>query len=515
VKLRRLSARLRRPRPSDFAYFGLVAALTFLAARVWWLSAIVPGQDYPQFLVFVRVAQDYLDPASPFHGTYTVVSYIPTWLPTQLTRCLWVYGGMSLETAGKVLLTLQSLMLVGASAFLLRTLGRPRWAIVLLFPLFHSRWMVASGFACYATSFPFVILGWALAVRWLQRLDLIWGLLFALDLCVAISWHGLCFAMLGLGFAVLWALWRAPSLTARIKSTTATLPGLAIFAAWVASTYAKPHASSTWRWRALGEALDNLHLHVAPGIPHAPGRLLLLAALVIAGLLASRRTLGASGPAARMWRVDNPFLALAGVYLIAFFAMPQDGLGVEILAPRFSIMAALSIVFAWNLPASPAPRVVVVASMAAFGVWCLDAVADCFRAFDDETRGASALLDRLGPYDTLYYSPPQYGASAAFAPPNKTMIELEQFATARVGGLPNSSFAGYGVNYVRYVNDNPMPSFRGPPQYGREITKFDYVLTRSGQGPSDPHFRLLEEREGWQLYSVCGSKRFPQCGGAG
>ena len=62
--------------------------------------------------------------------------------------------------------------------------------------------------------------------------------------------------------------------------------------------------------------------------------------------------------------------------------------------------------------------------------------------------------------------------------------------TVRHGGLPNDSFAGYGVNPVR----------------------FDYVLARAGQRPSDPRFRRVDAREGWELYAVCGSKHLPTCG---
>ena len=138
---------LRHLTPSDAAYAVLVLAMTFLAARVWWLSTIVPGQDYPQFLVFVRVARDYADPSSPFHGTYTLAPwFVPTSLPIQLTRVLSLPFGGSIESGAKLLLTLQNATLVAASAYLLRVLGRPRWAIVVLFPFVHSRWTVIGGF---------------------------------------------------------------------------------------------------------------------------------------------------------------------------------------------------------------------------------------------------------------------------------------------------------------------------------------------------------------------------------
>jgi hypothetical protein len=168
--------------------------------------------------------------------------------------------------------------------------------------------------------------------------------------------------------------------------------------------------------------------------------------------------------------------------------------------------------FAWNLPAPPVPRALVLAAVGAFAVWSLEDIAARFRAFSEETRGASALIDELGPRETLYYFSNQ-GTSVNFGgPANKPTRELQQFATIRHGGLPNSSFAGYGVNYVSYVDGrNPMPGLSGPASWSHEMTKFDYVLTREGQGPSDRRFPLVDKRQGWELYGVCGSSKFPTC----
>ena len=503
---------LRRPTLPDLAYGVVVAGLTLLAARVWWLSAIVPGQDYPQFLVFVRAAGDVADPSSPFHGTYaTAPWFVPTVLPIQLTRGLALLCGGSIEAAGKVLLTLDYAALVAAGALLLRVLGRPRWAIVLLFPIIHSRWTVIGGYVAYATAFPLIVLGWALAVLWLQRRDRASGVWFGLCLCVTLLWHGVGYAMLGLGFAGLWLLWRAPSMRARLLGIVPTLPSLALLAVWVGSTFHSKAGSSSLHWRPFWEAADKLLDHVWATVPHATARALLLAVLVLGGLVASPRNVGARGAAARMWRVDNPFLWLGGLYLLGYFVCPIDALGVEILSPRFSIQAAMAFVFAWNLPQPTVMRAAVVAAASGFSLWCLGDVADRFRAFDAETRGASQLMDRVGLHETLYHYPSQGGASAAFNTPNRAMIELQQFSTVRHGGLPNSSFAGYGMNYVRYVDGNPMPFLNGPPAMTAAMTRFDYVLTHAGQGPTNPRFRKLEEREGWELYGVCGSQRLPVC----
>jgi hypothetical protein len=118
----------------------------------------------------------------------------------------------------------------------------------------------------------------------------------------------------------------------------------------------------------------------------------------------------------------------------------------------------------------------------------------------------------VGLHETLYNLAVDQGASKDFAgPTNKPLRELQQFATVRHGGLPNSSFAGYGMNYVRYVeNRNPMPALT-QVAWSKEMTRFDYVLARDGQGPGDARFRLIERKDGWELYGVCGSTRFPEC----
>ena len=135
------------------------------------------------------------------------------------------------------------------------------------------------------------------------------------------------------------------------------------------------------------------------------------------------------------------------------------------------------------------------------------------RAFRGLWRGASDLMDRVGPLETLYSSPRNGGATKDFAgPTNKPIQELQQYASVRQGGLPNSSFAGYAINYIRYVNNqNPMPGLSGTPTWSSEMTRFDYVLARPATGVTDKRFQLLEIKEGWELYGVCGSKRFPTC----
>lgn len=488
--------------------------LTGMAACVWWLSTLVPGMDYPQFLVFVRALQDVGDPASPFHGTYAVAAwYLPTSLPIQLTSVLSHVLGHSLELAGKVLFTAQTLGVVAASLYFLHVLGRPRWAILLLFPLIHSQWTVVGGFIAFATSLPITILGWALTVRWLSRGDRSSGLALAACLTCAELWHGIGFTQVGFGFAVLWALWRAPSWRARAVSVLPTVPSLALFGVWMSSTFGDKSVRTPPYWTPRWDAVEDIAHFVEPSVPHYKGRLLVLVAIVGVGLLLSGRNVHASGAYSRTWRVRNVGLVLSLAYLAAYLVLPVNVYKVEAVGVRFAYPAALAMVFAWNPPSQRAARGLVLGALLAFSAWGLVDVMGRFRAFAADTRGASALIDRLGPHDTLYYCPAGQGESRDFAgPTNKPMRELEQYATVRKGGLPNSSFAGYGVNYIRYAgNVNPMPGLSGPPSWSQAMTKFDWVLTRSSETLTDRRFLHVESNDGWELYGVCGSKRFPAC----
>jgi hypothetical protein len=496
-------------------YVIVVVAFTAMAARVWWLSTILPCMDHTQFLVFVRVVQDWTDPASPFHGTYWVGPwFMPTTLPIHLVSLISrLSPGHSLEAAGKVLLGAENVGVVAAVAYTLRVLRRPRWAVVLVFPLIHSRWSVVGGYTVFATSMPLVVLGWALAVRWLRKLDVVSGVALAACLSATLLWHGIGFAVAGLGFAVLWLLWRPRDLRERAIGTLPTLPALVQCFVWMSRTFGKSTGpASPPSWMKPLDALDAIVEYTWTSVPHARGLALAFGAIVCAGMVLCRTNVGAPRSESKMWRGDNPFLVVSLVYLAAYFLLPMQLNHVEGVASRFAYPAALAFVCAWNLPGRPFARAAVVTAVLAFSWFCLDDVADRFRAFHRDTRGASALIDRLGPNDALYYYPADRGASKDFAPDHVPLRELQQYSTIREGGLPNSSFAGYGYNPVSYVgNVNPMPGLTGPARTIPLMTRFDYVLTRQGQGPKEPMFRLVGETEGWELYSVCGSKRFPKC----
>jgi hypothetical protein len=505
---------VRRPSLESLAYWSVAALFSLLAARLWWLSDLLPAMDYTQFLVFVRVVRDHADPASPFHGTYTLAHWLmPTVLPIHVTSVVATLCGGSLELAGRVMLSAHAVGMVASTAFLLRTLGRPRWALVLLFPLIQSRWLVTGGYFVFATSLPLVLLTLALLVRWLRDLRPATGALLAGSLCAVFFWHGIGFVIAGLGIAVLWFLWRAPSLRARASSVVPMVPSLVLCAVWQWTTFvggSSKHVPPSWR--PVSEAAETFVEYVWPSIPHSQAFAFALAVLVVVGLSLGKRLAGTEGHARAMWRVDNPFLIVSLTYLAGYFLFPMYVGGVEGMSSRCAYPAALAFVLAWSLPADRAARALVVGSVLVFSAYCLHDLGDRFRAFHEETRGASALIDRMGLHETLYSSPSDRGASASFAANHLPLREIQQYATIRHGGLPNSSFAGYGYNPVCYVDGkNPMPGLSGPPRWSEQMRRFDYVLSRAGEGPADARFHMVAREAGWELYGVCGSARFPVC----
>jgi hypothetical protein len=506
---------VRRRSLESLGYWCVVALFTVLTVRLWWLSDLLPAMDYPQYLVFVRAIRDCADPASPFHGTYEIAPwFLPTVLPIRLTSFVATLCGGSLEAAGKVMLSAHAVGMVGGAVFLLRELGRPRWAVVLLFPLIHSRWLITGGYYAFATSLPLVLLTLALLVRWLRAPALGTGALLAGSLCGVLLWHGIGFVIAGLGVAVLWFLWRAPSLRARALSAVPMVPCLVLCAVWQATTFvggSSKHIPPSWR--PVREAAETFVEFVWASIPHNDVFAVGLLGLVLVGLALARMRFLPTEPGARaMWRVRNPFLLVSLAYLAGYFFLPMHVGGVEGMSSRFAYPAALAFVFAWSLPAGRTTRALVVGSVLVFAAYCLHDMAGRFRAFHEDTRGASALIDRIGLHETLYSSSTDRGVSKFFASNHPAIREIEQYATSRKGGLPNSSFAGYGINYVRYVNGkNPMPGLSGPPRWSEEMRRFDYVLSRAGEGPADRRFRLVGTEGGWELYGVCGSARFPDC----
>src|SRR5689334_12151821 len=106
------------PPGSDILFASVFCAFTLVVAAPFWLSRILPMQDYPQILVFARAFGDCHDPSSPFFGTYTTgFPLSPLLLPILMLRAIGAVS--SLETAGRLMWTLYAVGLPLASLYLL------------------------------------------------------------------------------------------------------------------------------------------------------------------------------------------------------------------------------------------------------------------------------------------------------------------------------------------------------------------------------------------------------------
>lgn len=487
-------------------FVGCWLGLAALVAAPWWSSALLPLMDYPMFLAFARVVQDAGVPGAPLDAVYTTgFPLAPTALPLRL--CAGLARWTELETAGRLLWTAYAVGLLGASVWLTRAFGLSRWSVLFVAPLVMNKW-VSSGFVGFATGLPLLLIAVVATHRAFSRPT--WSRLLgaaAALLCVGL-WHALLLCLALLLFGLLWLAWRAPSPRTRALGALPLAPPLVLLGWWALLTVFQPApvrvGGPRLRWAAWTETLD-------PGV--ALGKVLMLfegsrawaGALGLAwvvALLARRAPTTSSPPGASYRAAPVPLLALG--CLLCFLLLPADALGVEIVGPRFLVPAALFAALTFSPPARLGARHACWLPALGVGLVYLVHVNLRFRAFDAETRPASELIDSLPPRSTLL-APLRDSETKSFA--NVPLRELQQYATIRGGGLPVTSFASYGYNYIRFRRPTTLPQFRPgqwqrAPQLRGAVT---HVLLRGESAPPEAPVSLLERRGDWWLYQVCAA----------
>ncbi|MCC6216961.1 MAG: hypothetical protein IT376_19030 [Polyangiaceae bacterium] len=499
--------------PSDVVY-GLAAfALTALVVLPWLSTELLPLMDYPMFLSFARAWLDMNDPASPFHGTYTL-----GWPLSPLVAPLAITAGIgsltSLETGGRALWILYAVGLLAAGAWALRALGQDRWKLVLFAPLVFGKW-TASGFVGFVTGAPLVLLAGALGVLWLDHPTRRRGVALAAVSTLLALWHALLIPEALLALGVLWLCRQGMSWRARIRSLVPLLPAAALLAAWASQALGRPQAGArpiptVWAPATEFLSLDLFFDKIFMVWPGSSAWAKALALVLVLGALLPRDA-GEEDLDERRWRLGNPFIAVALVTVACWFALPANAFGVEIVQARFAWLTALWVPFAWRLPSRPVARAAVVAAAFGVSVGYLTEVGQRFRAFHAETIGASRLVDSL-PQGATLLAPLGHVQTRALA--NNPIREIQQLATIRKGGLPTTSFASYGVNVVRFVNGNPKPSiFAHDWQRHPRLGEFEHVLLRAPKlGDGHPALRELRRDGDWVLYRVCARPADPGCG---
>lgn len=499
------------------AYRAVAVVLALLVSVPWLVSRILPLMDYPMFLTFVRAVQDLHRPGAPMQGVYELgYPLSPLVVPLWLTTALAHLG--TIESAGRVIWIAYGLGSLAAGAQLGRELGRSPWVIVAFAPLVFGKW-VSSGFFGFVTALPLVLGALALTVRAFERrsaarLATLSGVLVVLTL-----WHTLAAGAALLFVGLFWLCWRAPSQRARWLGASPVLAPGAVVASWLVATYGSAPAGGprvATRWAPASEVLDvkvllGKLLLVFPGSTNYGIGLVAVVTLGAVVTLATRRA-GSHGSvgAAVDWRVP-PLLATGALCLVAYGAVPADALGVEIVGPRFGWFALVFLALGWSVPAPGAARVAVVGAGCLFAIVYLADVTRRFRDFHEASIGASRLIDSIGEHETLI-APIADTETPLLG--NKPLREVQQYASVRKGGLPTTSFAGYGVNYLHYARQNPKPElFAHNWRQGTRLLAFDWVLLRNAS-PADARRKDLAwaATDGaWSLYRVCGSARFPTC----
>ncbi len=331
----------RRHRALFFAVFGL---LTALSALPFWLTRILPMQDYPHFLLFARAFGDCRLPGSPFHGAYDGVPLSPLVLPIALTRALARVS--SFEAAGRAIWTLYAVGLPLSALYLLSALRRDPWGVVLVFPLVISYWVIG-GFFAFATGMPLLLLGLAAAVRWLEAPTLRRGAWLAAILAASFLWHALIFAQLALDFGLLWCLHRAESGRARARALAPVLPAALLFAAWVmASIQGHGPGRKPPVWPPFLDNATRFFAYLGP-LPQAAGAAFLLVLVLAVGAATEAAPQLDASPA---FRVKAPFKWLSIAAVLGYALLPSTCFGVEGINNRQPYLAALLFVFGWSLP---------------------------------------------------------------------------------------------------------------------------------------------------------------------
>jgi hypothetical protein len=476
----------------------LVGGLTALAVAPFFRTHLLPLQDYPQMLLLARAFGDATDPSSPFHGAYERGFLLaPLLLPILLLRALGAFLG--LEGAGRLLWAAYVGGLVLATLRLLRVLGRARWAALLLFPIVLSYW-VAGGCFAYATAAPLVVLGLSIGVEHLDVPTRGRAIALGAVACALHLWHSIALAELGLAFGVLWLLRRFPSHRARALAVAPFAPAFALFVAWLAISPRGTAGGGANVWPTFQESAPRFLDTIGPITPEAGGATMLFALVLAAG--AAMRP--ASGPGEDGgYRVASPF-AWVALVAAAYFVLPTSVRGVEGIANRLPWFAALMLVFGYGLPTAPRLRPAFLAAVAVLGGFDLVALGRRFAAFDAETIGASRLLDRVGPRESVL-APLQKYATAAFPSPARPLAGVDLYASVRHGGLPDSSFAGYPMNLVRYVDGkNPMPGIGVHLTTRAGLERFAWVLYRGDRpiGALHPSIEPFADDGEWHLGKV-------------
>jgi hypothetical protein len=466
-----------KPRLGDLLY----GAALLLAVAPLWAGAQLPFVDLPQHLHLINALHHLHDPATLYPTTFALRHELTPYWGYYFVVDLLAYV-LPLDVANKVFLSAYVAGMALGMAFLLRSLGRPRWPSLLCLPFAYGdslNW----GFINYCASLPLVFLSLGLFVRALKDVPgrKKWALAHAVVLVAVLLFHVQAFAFLALGLPLLLLTTRVPEdaerkrpvdlLRPRLWALASVVPAAAVFLSWVVLRLGEPtQVEQGAPWKAWGPMLSPQNLSfksfeqnqaelfqvLANTFHDHSDRLALNAVLWLAALAwVARLWFGGTkdkheGKLER-WRL----LALGGVALVLYFTLPFDIRGyMYYLSTRFAHLAGALLVAAvppvsrraraWLLPLAAAASVTL-----AVPYW----------------NGFSAFADEAAPLLTLAQSTPDrprivgliYDSRSAVVTHPVYLHAATVLARLR-GGLTNFSFATTPHSPLRYQGE-PPPTF--------------------------------------------------------
>ena len=341
----------------------LAFALALLAGVApLWCARQLPMVDLPQHLHLISVLHRLDDPTTLYPQVFAaraeLTPYLGYYYPVSLLS--WI---VPLELANRLFLSAMVLGLPLAAAFLLRSLGRPRWPAVLTLPFAYGD-SFGWGFVNSSASFVLALLCAGLFVRALtdDPLRRRWALAHAGVLVGVVLMHVQGFLFLALALPFLLITTRVPEdgpgrpLRPRLPAVFSTVPAVVLFGVWGAGRLLAPtQVEEGAPWKAWGPFLSERNLSFKPFRQNLDEFLEVLANLLSDGSdrwglravgavaavalvlwVAGQRGAPREGPFAR-WRLPG-LAVLAG---LLFLLLPFDVRGaVYYLNTRYAHLAA-------------------------------------------------------------------------------------------------------------------------------------------------------------------------------
>ena len=228
-----------------------VASAAFILALLagvapLWCARQLPMVDLPQHLHLISVLHRLDDPTTLYPRVFAARAELTPYLGyyVSVSALSWL---VPLELANRLFLSAMVVGLPLAVAFLLRSLGRPRWPAVLTVPFAYGD-SFGWGFVNSSASFVLALAAAGLFVRALADADRRrrWAVAHALVLLAVVLMHvqGLLFLALALPFLLLTT--GVPedatrrTLRPRLPAVLSTLPAVLLFGVWGAGRLLAP-----------------------------------------------------------------------------------------------------------------------------------------------------------------------------------------------------------------------------------------------------------------------------------